>query len=100
MSKRSKACDISPKVRRIVNERDGGICIICGQSGIPNAHFIGRAQCGLGIEENIVTLCPTCHHLFDNGGKREEYGAQIESYLKSKYPLWDKSKLIYDKWAK
>jgi nitrite reductase/ring-hydroxylating ferredoxin subunit len=97
MSKQSKACDISRKVKYIVNERDGGCCIICGKRGSPNAHFIGRAQGGLGIEENIVCLCHQCHHDFDNGDKREEYGAQIETYLRSHYPFWEKSDLVYNK---
>lgn len=31
---------------------------MCGSSyAMPNAHYIARAQGGLGIEENIVTLC-------------------------------------------
>ena len=97
-SKRSKACDISPKVRQVVYERDGGLCVYCGKQGIPNAHYIPRGQGGLGIEENIVTLCPDCHHLYDNGGMREEYGKQIKEYLQSQYENWDSMNLKYDKW--
>ena len=51
MSKRSKACDISPKVKKKVWERDNHCCIICGSPyAMPNAHYISRAQGGLGIE--------------------------------------------------
>lgn len=95
--KMTVACDISPEVKRKVEERDNGRCVICGNRGLPNAHFISRAQCGLGIEENIVCLCPQCHHDFDNGDKREEYGAQIEAYLRSRYPFWEKAGLVYNK---
>lgn len=103
-SKRSKATDISPKVKQAVWERDGGRCVICGNTHnvMPNAHFIPRSQGGLGIEENIVTLCTNltdnqCHYKYDFGSKdeREAIGGRIEDYLKSKYPNWDKEKLIY-----
>ncbi len=97
MSKRSKACAISPKVKQAVYERDKGRCIICGRNGIPNAHYIRRSQGGLGIEQNVVTLCQTCHHRFDNGDKRKEIGAVIADYLKRQYPGWDKEDVIFRK---
>ena len=105
-SKRSKACDISQKVKQAVWERDGGCCVVCGNNYnvMPNGHFISRAKGGLGIEENIVTLCTEltpnkCHRKYDFGTKqeREEIGNKIENYLKSKYPNWDKEKLFYKK---
>ena len=58
MSKRSKACDISPKVRQIVYDRDGGCCIICGKQGIPNAHYISRAHGGLGVRTKYSYALP------------------------------------------
>lgn len=101
MSKRSKACKISKKVKKIVYERDKGRCIICNKPGMPNSHFISRAHGGLGIEENITTMCMKCHDAYDNG-KDYEYKQYIkkktEQYLKSKYDEWDKEKLIYKKY--
>ena len=105
-SKRSKATDILQKVKQAVWERDGGCCVVCGNNYnvMPNGHFISRAKGGLGIEENIVTLCTEltpnkCHRKYDFGTKqeREEIGNKIENYLKSKYPNWDKEKLYYKK---
>ena len=64
MHKQTKATRIPPKVRERVRERDNGRCIICGAEGIPNALYIRRSHGGRGIEENIVTLCPKCHHDF------------------------------------
>lgn len=105
-SRRSKATDIPQKVKQAVWERDGGRCVICGNTHnvMPNAHFISRANGGLGIEENVVTLCTEltpnkCHRKYDFGTKaeREAIGEQIEEYLKSIYPDWDKSKLTYKK---
>ena len=97
-SKRSKACDISPAARQAVNERDGGRCIICLSSNTQVAHYIPRSQGGLGIPENLVLLCPTCHREYDNGRKRKEYGGFIKNYLYWTYPEWNEKNLIYDKW--
>ena len=100
MSNRSKACDISPRVRVRVVARDGMECIICHKYGTQVAHYIGRAQGGLGIEENLVLLCPECHMAYDNGNKRQEYGEFIRKYLSWNYPDWNETNLIYDKWGK
>ena len=58
-SKRAKALDISKQVKEIVFARDKGKCVVCGNSYnvMPNAHYIPRSKGGLGIEQNIVTLC-------------------------------------------
>ena len=45
-------------MKRQVLERDGR-CVICGANdGQPVAHIVARSHGGLGIPENIVTLCP------------------------------------------
>ena len=97
-TKRAKACDITKKVKDIVWERDGHRCIICGSPyAMPNSHYIRRSQGGLGIEENIVTMCLTCHQAYDQGSARERIAAYTEHYLRSKYPNWNPEKLIYKK---
>ena len=97
-TKQAKACDISKRVKDIVWERDGHKCIICGSYyAMPNSHYIRRSQGGLGIEENIVTMCQRCHREYDQGGEREAIAAYTEQYLRSQYPDWNKEKLIYKK---
>ena len=96
-SKRTKALEIPLKVKQKVYDRDGGLCVMCGNVGMPNAHFIARSQGGLGIEENILTLCFYCHNKFDQSVSREEMREYFREYLKSKYPDWDESKLYYKK---
>lgn len=106
-SKRAKACAISRKVKQRVAERDSidgwPCCILCGSpNGLPEAHYISRANGGLGIEENIVTLCRRCHDRYDNSRSKDEHEAikeLIREHLKSKYPDWDESKLRYQKYA-
>jgi len=98
-SKLSKACDISKAVKNTVWERDGHKCVICGNpAAMPNAHYIPRSHGGLGIEENIVTLCIECHNAYDNSSLRPWYHDKIRDYLKSKYPGWDENELVYHKY--
>ena len=96
-SRRAKACDISRSVKRAVYARDGGMCILCGRPGLPNAHFIPRSHNGLGIEENILTLCPDCHMRYDQSPQRAEIRARLEAYLKRQHPGWDEKNLYYRK---
>lgn len=96
-SKRSKACDISQKVKKAVLERDK-YCIYCGRTNaMPNAHYIPRSKGGLGIEQNIVTLCYNCHYNYDMTDMRQHYKEYIRNYLMSKYPDWKEEDLIYRK---
>lgn len=112
-SKRTKACDISPKVRHEVHQRDGG-CIFCQANKfmppegefitslgvIQIMHFVPRAQGGLGIPENLAEGCVWHHTLLDNGkGTREEMLRIFESYLRLNYPNWNREKLIFNKWG-
>lgn len=96
MHKSTKACAIPKSVKIRVYERDNGLCIICGAKGLPEAHVIPRSALGLGIEENIVTLCPTCHRLYDTI-RRKEYGEIIKNYMRQQYPEWDTIKKTYQK---
>ena len=96
-SKRTKALEISQKVKKEVYERDNGACIWCGKQGQPNAHYIARSQGGLGTEENILTLCCDCHMRYDQTTDRQKMRVFFRDYLKSKYPEWDEENLIYKK---
>ena len=99
MSKASKACDISPSVRREVMERDKAQCIICGSpQGIQIAHYISRARLGLGIPQNLGCMCLICHAEMDNGKFHKEFQSVFKAYLKAKYDDWDESQLTYKKW--
>lgn len=97
-SRVSRACDISPTVRKAVLQRDGERCILCGrQQGLQAAHYISRARLGLGTPQNLVTLCVQCHFDYDNGKYHREHKKRIEDYLRAQYPEWDNAKLIYGK---
>ena len=98
MSKLSEATSISRETKEKVYERDKGKCILCGKPGLPEAHFISRSHLGMGVEENIVTLCRECHNRYDHTTEKKKIKEQIRSYLKSKYEDWNEEKLIYKRW--
>ena len=100
-SKRTKALEIPKAVKEKVYKRDEGKCLICNRwVDVSNAccHFIARSQGGLGIEENILTLCNNCHQLYDNSEHRQEFKKVFREYLQSKHNEWTEEKLIYKKW--
>lgn len=105
-TKRAKATDIPESVKQRVWERDGGRCIICGSHiAMPNAHYIPRSKGGLGIEQNVITLCTNitpnhCHERFDKGTakEREQLRKMIKDYLQERYNDWSEDKLVYKKW--
>lgn len=98
MHKMTKATSIPIEVKKKVYMRDGGKCVVCGKPGLPNAHYIRRSQGGLGIEENVVTLCPECHHDYDNGFHRQEIGDWLSEYLDKWYPDFPDEKRVYSKY--
>lgn len=108
MHQRTKNLGISIRVKEEVAERDSfdghPCCILCGcpapvnnRLAFSNAHYISRSQGGLGVEENILTLCPGCHYRYDQTTEQETLKAFFGRYLKSHYPDWDESKLTYQK---
>lgn len=102
MHKRTKATAIPPNVKIAVAERDGFRCLWCSvhcEAG--NAHFIRRSRGGLGIEENLLTLCAICHDKYDRSPQNDtgELWRFFRKHLQGQYPGWDASKLIYRKGA-
>ena len=100
MHKRTRACAISKKTKQRVYERDMGACIFCGAPGLPEAHVVPRSHGGLGCEENIVTVCRTCHDKLDNSVERQQMLQEAAEHLMRFYPDWDAKKFVFDKWHK
>lgn len=108
MRTRTKALGISIRVKEEVADRDSfngwTCCVLCGlpaptynRLAYSNAHYISRSNGGLGVEENILTLCPKCHRRYDSTEDRAKLKPFLGRYLKSHYPEWDESKLVYQK---
>ena len=108
MHTRTKALGITIRVKEEVADRDSfdgwTCCILCGcpapvnnRLAFSNAHYINRAQGGLGVEENVLTLCPVCHHRYDQTTDRAMLKPFFGRYLKEHYPNWDERKLVYQK---
>ena len=108
MHTRTKALGITIRVKEEVADRDSfdghPCCILCGlpapvnnRLAFSNAHYISRAQGGIGVEENVLTLCPNCHYRYDQTTDREMLKLFFGRYLKEHYPNWDEEKLFYKK---
>lgn len=92
---------IPSKVRKKVYERDShdgaACCIHCGSpSNLSVAHVVNASQCGLAIEENLVTMCFRCHTEMDNGADGMIIRWFAEDYLTRKYEGWDRAKMVDD----
>ena len=99
MHRQTKRTSIPPKVKRLVWERDGGRCVLCHRNdGQPDAHIVARSHGGLGIPENIVTLCPRCHYRYDQTDERHALRARLEEYIKRFYPDWTEEAVTYHKY--
>lgn len=110
----TKLLNFDKKTRQQVQQRDNYSCLFCRigyhcEEFVPNKldfiihdimHFIPKSKMGLGIPENGVEGCRYHHHMLDNGnkGRRAEMLKIMENYLKSIYPNWDRSKLVYRKY--
>ena len=97
MHKQTKATAITPKVKREVMERDGGLCIVCGAPGDPVSHVVRRSQGGLGVARNVVTHCHDCHFKFDNYDQHTRIATF--RYIKEKYPGWTEDSVKYSKYG-
>lgn len=97
MNERTKACAISQAVKETVYKRDRGQCVLCGKPGLPEAHYIPRSKGGLGIEQNIVTLCRSCHDLMDNTTARVSLLGRVKEHLDLWYPNFSDEQRIYKK---
>ena len=106
MRKDTKARDFDRKAKTAISERDSidgwPCCVFCGAAAPAplawsNAHFISRAQLGLGVPENGLTLCPECHRRYDQTTERVEMREYFREYLKDCYPGWNEEQLLYRK---
>ena len=100
MHKQTKFTSIPKKVKETVIVRDRHRCVICGRyvpESCASAHYIARSHGGLGIEQNIVTLCHECHMAYDQSTHRAEIKERLKEHFEEHYPDWDETKLIYRK---
>ena len=97
MNKRTKALAITKTVKEAVYKRDCGQCVLCGKPGLPEAHYIPRSQGGLGIEQNIVTLCRPCHDKMDSTTARESLLRRVKEHLDLWYPNFTDAERVYKK---
>lgn len=75
-------------------------CVICKTKTelLTAHHFVYKSAMGMGIKENGVCLCNSCHdrvHRHDYDLKLRDY---LQGYLDELYPDFDNSMRKYKKW--
>lgn len=113
MHRQTKSTSIPTSVKAAVALRDSvhgpATCIICGAPGGPHCHIVRRSQGGMGVEQNIVTLCGPCHYALDEGlylnrlkplnlNSQQDVRDYVISYIKGFYPDWTEESVKYKKW--
>lgn len=109
MHRETKKTSISPEVKSTVYLRDHGLCVICGEPGAPVAHVVRRSAGGLGIEQNIITVCNNCHYALDEGLNlkrlnclgfftQSELKQYVRDYMMQQYPGWTEESVKYHKY--
>lgn len=112
MHKQTKQTAISARVKAAVAARAPKVPHLhpLRRSGRPHCHVVRRSQGGMGVVENIVTLCGPCHYAFDEGlfmdrlrplgfHSQADIRAYIINYLRGFYPDWTEEKVRYHKWG-
>ena len=87
-------------VKLAVYLRDGQRCILCKQHvhwTCASAHIVRRSQGGKGVEQNVVTLCSTCHRKTDEGPMAKDNMRDIITYITDLYPGWSREQVTYKK---
>lgn len=95
-SKRTLATSISNQVRQRVRERDKW-CIFCGKQGQQICHIRPRSKGGLGIPENLVYGCVSCHMMLDQSKHRKEMIEFALQHLSKHYPDFQDEDRYYRK---
>lgn len=96
--KRTKALHPSKETLAVIGERDRYQCVFCGSTyQLTQAHYISRAQGGLGIPENLAIVCMDCHYKMDHTTDRQEFLQRFRDYLDSHYPNFTGRE--YKKWS-
>ena len=113
MHRQTKQTAIPASVKAAVALRDSvrgpATCIICGSPGGPHCHIVRRSQGGMGVEQNIVTLCGPCHYALDEGlylnrlrplglNSQQDVRDYVINYIKGFYPDWTEESVKYKKW--
>lgn len=104
MRKDTRARSFTIRDKQRIADRDSidgwPCCIWCGTPAPEelvwsNAHYISRAQGGLGIPENGLTLCPICHRNYDQTTARKPMREFFREYLMRRHEGWREENLVY-----
>ncbi|BCJ86487.1 HNH endonuclease [Effusibacillus dendaii] len=83
--KRKSRSEFSPKVRKLILERDNYQCVRCGRIAEHIHHCIYRSQMGGNQPWNGASVCLICHNLAHTKREVREWFEQFSERLKQQY---------------
>lgn len=82
VTKRTRAKEFSPAIRRIVMERSGGKCELCHMRPITHFHHaVFRSAGGNGELSNAIGLCYPCHSACHATRAMRDHAVELASEL-------------------
>lgn len=95
------------EIRKMIYERDGGRCIICGSHWkLHFHHIVFRSSLGSDTLENLVCVCFRCHGIYCHGVKEKRWRESFKEYMGRKdITQWNKdhqeqAQAIYKRYKK
>ena len=85
--KRKKSNRLPEELAHQVLERDNGLCVLCGKYGVELHHINYGASGRVHTLENLVCLCPNCHHNIVHRNKKK-YKPILEDYINGLQSKW------------
>lgn len=74
------------KLCKLVDERDGYRCKLCGSPiGLHHHHIRFRSAWGSDTIDNLILLCYKCHDIYAHGTKEKGYRSMFEDYVNGDY---------------
>jgi len=74
------------ELREKVKDRDGWQCVICeGETHLHVHHKIPRDKGGVNHNDNLVTLCSSCHKVIETADTQQAFNKCMANYQKNKH---------------
>ena len=77
------------RMRKVVYERDNGLCVLCGAQAAEVHHIVFRSQLGTNSAINLACLCRHCHEMA-HGVQAKEVRLRLATLVNSKEAKYEK----------
>lgn len=77
------------RMRKVVYERDNGLCVLCGAQATEVHHIVFRSQLGTNSINNLACLCRACHEMA-HGVQAKEVRLRLATLVNLKEAKYEK----------